>query len=80
MEEYAKTQRSQETRTGRVRDSIALECPMCGRVSTLDDQGQVRILARLRLAAQAEVIECPCGGFQFILRAEIPRRSRCRAA
>jgi hypothetical protein len=86
MEEYAKTQRSQQTRTaqsrvgGRMRDSIRLECPNCGRTSTLNDEEQKRILAKLTLTSQAEVIECPCGFFQFILRAEIPRRSRHRAA
>jgi hypothetical protein len=63
-----------------MRARIQLECEMCGQTRDMDDSEQVRILSRLRTAAQAEVVECSCGFSQFILTAETPRRPRRSAA
>jgi hypothetical protein len=56
-----------------MRGPLLIDCQLYGRITSLSPNAQERILTELRLPAQATVIECACGRFQFILRAESNR-------
>jgi hypothetical protein len=62
-------------------NDLILACGECGRTTALDAATQTKILGELTRPAQAKIIECSCGRYQFVLSAApIRRRELAEAA
>jgi hypothetical protein len=54
-------------------DLLTLQCEHCHAITVVDQNQQRAMLDQLTRPAQAIVLECRCGHFQFALSARKPR-------